>query len=731
MNERQIIVERSAVSGALRVGVPVGEEPGPERRVTWTDTGEQGTVRLGAGRAYLVTEGSLQHARLVDLEGLRRRLDSDPEGLFQQAMRESRNPLSPGEIRSALVDLGLNKEQVAAAWKQHARALLRTPEVEGAGKPARYVWRAQGPGAESRLASGEDVSPIAESQLDPPGPTSNPQAETQPGHSARSGQAPASRLTVDIALPLGAAGADLDEQSTEADALAADNADSTDVRAILAAALEGLDQDRVERLATTIEDSNTAAARALLAEIIGERVAGEDVPQHRHDPTLAAQFLGALDETTLKRLADVAVDRRSSRLAGMLLGVSKKSRAIEAIDAPALMGPRQVQVLIVDLIQWFERSSLSARARAQNHVAWTAMRLSKSAERTALSNPVLVRFLDMLSGTGSRDQGLRANAQEALVDLLAMGLRDPDRSGGAVEAHDLRTLARSIQGLPFNATGGRSSLLAALAVGGHAGELRDPAWWVGLEYDDLVAAGNGALGSVFALADVGDHVVQPIVSQRLSAMSNRRDLAWLFSLPPVVAQRAMVDDVAKAAWAIGTRDAWLGDLLGHLRDESGRRALEIERDEAIRQYHDSQDATQRALASLAEAEDRVSRLQARVSASHTESHGLRASNARQAKLDSLRTLAQIAVTVESSVGRLSPDQLFARVLAALGRQGIQQVGTRGQVVPFDPISHDPGLTSLGSGAPVIVTRSGYAWHDADEQLVLVKAVVMTPKDEDE
>ena len=157
-------------------------------------------------------------------------------------------------------------------------------------------------------------------------------------------------------------------------------------------------------------------------------------------------------------------------------------------------------------------------------------------------------------------------------------------------------------------------------------------WWIGLSPDDLEVAGNGALGSVLALEDVGRRRVLPLVESHLDSLATRLDLIWLLRLPAAVVDQVTPEAAAKSAWSIAQSDPWLGRFLEHLRDAAGRRALVAERDQARQDLREAEDKVVRAREAVRAAEERVERLKERVADSHEQSAGLRASNARQASL---------------------------------------------------------------------------------------------------
>ena len=334
MNARQLIIEKNPEDGSIRVGTTEGDETGAQRQVTWTDTGERGLVRLGAGRAYSVTEGSLQHSWLVAPESLKERLQSEPRVLFEQVLREAPRPLAPADIRQVLVALGLPTAEVGAAWKRHGAAVLASSSVDRSGKPAKYTWRSTADdegGAASDVASarrrptGDSESSVVPAILVPEHALATgdgddglePESDGAEDHAqgaitAEKGKDPA-QPTFDGA-----------EQRGKEGPSAAGSAGAKDLWGLLVSG--ALDADGLQRLTASIQRSSDAGKRVTFAVVRGDDPDSEDVRAVRRDPRAGSDFLGELDEATLKGLAGIAQEQPSSLLASILLGTPKKSR---------------------------------------------------------------------------------------------------------------------------------------------------------------------------------------------------------------------------------------------------------------------------------------------------------------------------------------------------------------------------------------------------------------------
>lgn len=97
---------------------------------------------------------------------------------------------------------------------------------------------------------------------------------------------------------------------------------------------------------------------------------------------------------------------------------------------------------------------------------------------------------------------------------------------------------------------------------------------------------------------------------------------------------------------------------------------------------------------------------------------------RQATIDSLRQLADLASEVEELiVNQTDPPVMIRQVRAWVKRSGLDPVGKAGEATRFDRKKHEPIAGHIRDGAPVVVVRPGYIWKGSTEDVLLGKAVV--------
>jgi len=97
---------------------------------------------------------------------------------------------------------------------------------------------------------------------------------------------------------------------------------------------------------------------------------------------------------------------------------------------------------------------------------------------------------------------------------------------------------------------------------------------------------------------------------------------------------------------------------------------------------------------------------------------------RQARIDSLRALAEVAIEVEELVANeASASVLVQRVRGRVKRSGLEPVDRAGEETAYDRTRHRPIGGRIADGADVVVVRPGYIWKSDEGDVVLIKPVV--------
>lgn len=97
---------------------------------------------------------------------------------------------------------------------------------------------------------------------------------------------------------------------------------------------------------------------------------------------------------------------------------------------------------------------------------------------------------------------------------------------------------------------------------------------------------------------------------------------------------------------------------------------------------------------------------------------------RQAKIDGLRALAELAIEVEELVANgASGKTLVQRVRGRVKRAGLEPVERAGDETTFDRARHKPIGGAIPAGATVVVVRPGYVWKSNNGDVTLALPVV--------
>ncbi len=97
---------------------------------------------------------------------------------------------------------------------------------------------------------------------------------------------------------------------------------------------------------------------------------------------------------------------------------------------------------------------------------------------------------------------------------------------------------------------------------------------------------------------------------------------------------------------------------------------------------------------------------------------------RQAKIDGLRALAELAIEVEELVANeASGKALVQRVRGRVKRSGLEPVELAGAETTYDRARHKPIGGAIPEGAAVVVVRPGYVWKSNSGDVTLALPVV--------
>lgn len=372
----------------------------------------------------------------------------------------------------------------------------------------------------------------------------------------------------------------------------------------------------------------------------------------------------------------------------------------------AWLASDSAQELLGDRLSQITTTSSSEDLRS---VVRFARRMVKQGWSVGAQPKLGVELLTRLSGDGNQSSG---DLRTEVVDQFAKAVRAKQ-----LTARQIAPLARAISDLPWRTKGGRSGLVAAIAVV-IGDDISAPQWWSGFGWNEFVEVGDGAVGAVLRTPAVARRVVRPLVQRELGGVSSRDNLG------KVVASRAAIEHLTDAEITtlfrrVAARDGGIARVVATLSDADEAERHRIERDDAMRRQDELSSRLATLQSELEERDSRIAQLDERVAGALSEDRGLRASEKRQAQIDALRTLASVGSLVLQS----EDESLRTRVDALLAREGLEPIGRMGQTTAFDPAQHEAPGAQAHPGDQVDVVRVGYIWSTAGESFVLMRALV--------
>lgn len=641
-----------------------------------------------------VNFGSLNHFARLDTDGLRLALETSPRSVFEQALLDSTKSLSVTDLKARLTQAGLGTAEVDKAWEQVRKTFEDEADVRanGEGSARKFAWKGSN---ETRLLPYINASHVIARPI--PAPV---EAVTDaPAPSPANGQDPLDHSATDAtATPVAPEKPPLPDESV---------AEAASATATLDAAVATAAQ-------TSTPDESALPQNQLLGLL--EKWLGSSSPQNLADVENSVLQIGAaltqVPVKDLKALADVPSVERP--LVQLLLLARERETKLWASE-PGVLDPSAASAAIESAIAESYRTSPAGDLFARFVV--------RVVQRTDLHQLPLA----LVAGAFARASALesvpsRSSSHQDLASVLAQRTQTSVGEDWAQADQRVKDVAMGMNRLPLDEEGPRSKFLAAL-FDIRRQHLDGDLLWKSIELDDLHRAAGGVMRRVLLDPDLAERIVRPAVAQFAAECSTRHDLGKLVALRGTFAsyvdERALTtamsrvakDDRKMAEWFRGLRQQELLDSVARQRDAAVQEALTAKAATA--------EAEKRAEKALADRDAASAALK------RASEKAVQASEAqlRQAKLDVLRSLASLAVTIRESAAAKDDPALTQRLGFALRREGLVEIADSGETVNYDPGLHDAQGDHIDSGTPVIVSRCGYTYDSRDEQLVLVKAHV--------
>lgn len=311
-----------------------------------------------------------------------------------------------------------------------------------------------------------------------------------------------------------------------------------------------------------------------------------------------------------------------------------------------------------------------------------------------------------------------ARISEVIIRSLAATVREaPIETLKAVSAEEL---AGCLKNLPLTQASPRVDFLLALLDKNYE-ELLNSYWWTSCTWDDLNSLGQTKLFDILKSRELTESVRQPAVRELLTSIGTRAFLGRAVSSHLLIAELITPDDLVQISRSIAKKDGVFSGWLNALGNVQELKSLETANRELIANASQLQQGLKAENTANRELTTRLERIEAQLTEARSASAGLIASERRQLVIDAMRALGQVAATMEALNGMPEASSTLQKASSLLGRQGVECFAAPGDIVSFDPLSHNAPAGKPAVGSRVTVVRGGYKWNE--ENVVLIEALV--------
>lgn len=668
MNPDRLLVRREPDKSFTLLGKVVRESGG--NLTVITPSGEEATFPKRGH--ILLPFGSIFHLANLHPSLLADAFDHEPRAVLEQVLIDAKSALTSGQIKGKLAQAGIPSESIDRQWADLRTVLTTSPDIraQGKGQAARFEWKAERSSRLTRYLQTDEL----------PGTRDAPATDADgtsplPGDAPTAGPERAVGAGPRAAVPMQETSPERSEAPTHPeDAL-------------------------VTALAATLGASAPNSRKQIAASVlrVGESLSA--VADKNLAPLLALQG----EARDLANVLLLARDREHPTLRGVALRLTPA--AVQAWLSTALSevgDPAQADEAILRRFRLFVSRLLS-------HADVTALPLA-----LALGAFVHVAQTD----PASEPSGPTISVAEALAERVESSTQ---REWDEV-ASGITDLARHSRRLPLIPGGARSRLLAALYAL-HPDLVARPVFWRDVGIRDISAVAGAELRHAFSSREFARKIAEPVIAQHLESLSTRQALASILTLPGTLTEFVDADALVRAMERVSRNDkvfnTWFRELRQVRELEDAIARGDQFRGQAVLADSRAQQLTQE-----------LEELQAALDAANASLNDVRRANEhtrqagnRQAKVDTLRSLATVALAVKQSHEATQDAALGQRVDFAVRREGLTPIGAVGEVVAFDPALHDALGEHLDPGSPVSVLRPGYTYAAGDHALALIKAQV--------
>ncbi|TFD32126.1 hypothetical protein E3T34_09240 [Cryobacterium sp. TMT1-62] len=726
MSETFVVIELAHGERESRTGRIVEVHSHSHFTVEW-QPGNRQEVKLRSGLIQ-ARVGSPRYLQYMDPDDLPRLMTEAPLEFFITVIREEKTAKTAQQIKAAAVGYDLDPGAVAKAWKQAEGQLAEHDSINksGSAKPT-YGWRGTPPAGltvgERRVQAALDSEPplkredaSAESRKssmplreDVPNPLSMPLSSAEAPVMQKTGLSSEPVLRPGHTRPSKAASKANTESAASSSEVLQKLALNNSSRA---------EQD--ELVAAYAKVSHSAMDDLIFALITDGQASSSALHGFAQAPLASALLLSGYPSSLLESVVALLEDETKRTIFPLLAPLQRRLKFMGELEFTDWAASQLAVPVLALALAETNRASTERRTALRpalialaRHFLWEKPNTFVGFEQWA---GLLVALRDSSATESVRVQG-------SIVDRVTHMIRAASRDGGSRPTRsELDRLAAATKHLPLEKHDGRAALIAAVGRL-EPSRLREPSWWVGLDFDALVRVGDGAVSEMLRLPDVLEKYVVPLVTQATRTASTRRDLARLIGESNLVAAQIAPDMLVTAFARVAERDTLASQWMDQLNNKHLLDSLRSERESNVSLLTAAQSEIAACRADLERASEQAAKLREKLSLAGDAVGTLRDQEKRQIEVSAVKALAQLAAMVEAEATHLEPATLTARMQAFLKRQNLKAIGRSGVDEPFDPINHEAPGSRPEIGDAVDVVRSGYIWTTRDEDVLLIKALV--------
>ena len=203
--------------------------------------------------------------------------------------------------------------------------------------------------------------------------------------------------------------------------------------------------------------------------------------------------------------------------------------------------------------------------------------------------------------------------------------------------------------------------------------------------------------------------MKPLVRQDLRD-GDRFALSRALAYPSAIFRVLSPEQLEEAIRVAGEHDAKIKETLRALRQEPVLEELTVELQSAREGLARAESDNGKLRSQLQESEATVLTWKDRTHRAEQEQVESGTHEIRQAHVDGMKAFAEGLAAVDRIAADSSPETVFKRLLITARTHGISPIGSRGEVVRFDPSLHH-ALTDVQVGDPAVIHECGFMLHE--------------------